>query len=343
MTTRGIGRVIAAVVLGGLVVAVVAGVLRSGNGSAAGQSTPAASTTARPIPLVGQLTYHRLTGPARTQVVDTHGDTLAVFTDGARTVRLTGPTRVFTEPRFTKRSVTTDAWVRLAPQAWHDGAQTQPWFTPWLTKELADTSPDVFGVATQYLVGAPPIVNSAGLRIAGDASFGPLSTTDPDGREERSDFYDYLGVSWTFPDGKVSPQPDRYGDVDCSGFLRLVYGYRMGYPLRLRNEPGDGLPRRAYAIAAFGPGVLVIPNRGVPAHDFDRLQPGDLVFFRTATGPGDETDHSGIFLGVDDEGHYRFISSRSKADGPTFGDFGGAATLDGDGYWSVRFRTARRL
>ena len=48
-------------------------------------------------------------------------------------------------------------------------------------------------------------------------------------------------------------------------------------------------------------------------------------------------------LGLDDAGHYRFLSSRSKANGPTFGDTGGAAILDGDGYWGQRWRTARRL
>jgi len=73
------------------------------------------------------------------------------------------------------------------------------------------------------------------------------------------------------------------------------------------------------------------------------LQAGDLVFFDTAAGNGDQTDHSGIYLGLDDAGHYRFISSRSRADGPTFGDLGGHALLDGGGYWSVRFRAARRI
>ena len=55
-------------------------------------------------------------------------------------------------------------------------------------------------------------------------------------------------------------------------------------------------------------------------------------------------EHSGIFLGVDSKGHYRFISSRSQANGPTFGDAGGTSILDGrDAYWAVRFRTARRI
>ena len=57
-----------------------------------------------------ELFYTRLTKPARTQVRDGAGRVLAVFTDNARTVRISGPERTFTEPRFTRSSVTTDAW-----------------------------------------------------------------------------------------------------------------------------------------------------------------------------------------------------------------------------------------
>ena len=196
----------------------------------------------------------------------------------------------------------------------------------------------------EYIDGAKEQKDADGIRYAGDASFGPLSATDPDGREENSDFYDYLGITWTFPDtGLKQPKPARYGDIDCSGFLRLVFGYRLGFPLRDKNEAGDGLARRAFAMAKFGPGTVIIPNEGSQVRDVGRLQPGDLVFFDTEPGPTDQNDHSGIYLGLDDLGHHRFISSRSKADGPTFGDLGGAALLDGGGYWSVRFRAARRI
>ncbi len=292
----------------------------------------------------GRLTFERHTDPARTVVLDAQGAAVAVLTDGARTVRLSGPVRTFAEPAFTKRTVTTDAWVRLALEPWREGAENASWFEPWFTRTRTDRSEDLLAVAMEYINGAENKKNAKGIRYAGDASFGPVSATDPDGRSEKSDFYDYLGITWNFPDGGgMRPQPDRYGAVDCSGFVRLVYGYRMGYPLRLKNEAGLGLPRRAYAIAQFGPGALVIPNVGKPARDFDRLQAGDLVFFDTAAGNGDQTDHSGIYLGLDDAGHYRFISSRSRADGPTFGDLGGHALLDGGGYWSVRFRAARRI
>jgi cell wall-associated NlpC family hydrolase len=292
-----------------------------------------------------QFSFDRLTTPDRTVVRDGRGGEVASFTDGARTVMVTGPSRTFAEPAHTRAVVTTTAWIRLAPQEWRAGAENAPWFRPWLLAARTDASPDVLAVATQYLQGSPTLTDDKGVRYAGNASFGPESEEDPDGRAENSDFYDYLGVSWRFPQGgTVKPKPDRYGDVDCSGYLRLVYGYRMGYPLLNVNAAGAGLPRRAFAISQFGPGVEVIPNRGVPPRDYGSLQPGDMVFFNSDPGTGPfRTDHSGLFMGVDDAGHYRFVSSRSKADGPTFGDTGGGALLDGGGHWSERFRNARRI
>ncbi len=299
--------------------------------------------TTRPDPADFRLS--RAADPPRTLVEDQQGQLLATFTDGTRTVRLTGPTRTFSDPSFTTATVTTNAWIRLAPQYWHAGAERESWFQGWITSALTSTQPDVLAVAMQYIKGSPNLVDAHGIRYAGDASFGPSAPSNPVGRDENSDFQDFLGVPWRFPDaGLKQPNRSRYGDVDCSGYLRLVYGYRMGYPLRGTSTPGPGLPRRAFAISQFGPGIEVIPNRGVPAQDYDRLQPGDLVFFNTDVVPGTyRTDHSGIFLGVDNLGHYRFISSRSKADGPTFGDLGGSALLDGTGYWAVRFRNARRI
>jgi hypothetical protein len=129
--------------------------------------------------------------------------------------------------------------------------------------------------------------------------------------------------------------------VDCSGFLRLVYGYRLGYPLRNRNTAGDGLPRRAFAMSEYGPGTEVIAPGG--SRDYRALQSGDLVFFNIDPSDGPQADHSGIFLGVDSSGHYRFISSRTRANGPTMGDDGYAAILDGDGHFASALRNVRRL
>ena len=85
------------------------------------QITPPAAvagTDAVPLDASGELTFDRLSRPARTQVKDADGRVLAVFTDGARTVRISGPERTFGEARFTHATVTTEAWIRLAPKPW---------------------------------------------------------------------------------------------------------------------------------------------------------------------------------------------------------------------------------
>jgi hypothetical protein len=306
-----------------------------------GADDPAGGSASRRADAAG-WTFQRAGSPARTVVQDGAGAVVATFTDGSRTVGITGTRRTFREPKFTRQTVSTDVWVRLAPQPWKAGAEKDGWFKDWLTKELGDTSPDALGIAFEYVYGAPDQYDDKGVRYAGDAQFGPYSASDPDGRAENNDFYDYLGISYAFPDtGAAKPHKDRYGDVDCSGFLRLVYGYRLGYPLRNRNTAGDGLPRRAFAMSEYGPGTEVIAPGG--SRDYQALQPGDLVFFNIDPSDGPQADHSGIFLGVDSSGHYRFISSRTRANGPTMGDDGYAAILDGDGHFASALRNARRL
>lgn len=298
---------------------------------------------------MGDWVLDREGHPARTLVRDKDGKLLATFTDGSRTVDVAGPKRTFREPRFTKATVTLDVWVRLAPQEWRAGAESEAWFKDWLTRELADNSPDVLAIAFQYVDGAPELYDDAGIRYAGDAQFGPVSTTDSDGRAEGNDFYDYLGVTYGFAGGTSGkPRKDRYGDVDCSGFVRLVYGYRLGYPVRDTNTAGPGLPRRAFAMSRFGPGTEVTGHssdstKNDAADNLAALRPGDLVFFNIDPSDGPAADHTGIFLGVDGSGHYRFISSRTSENGPTMGDTKYAAILDGDGHFAVAFRNARRL
>ncbi|GAA4469972.1 NlpC/P60 family protein [Phytohabitans houttuyneae] len=315
------------------VVLLAGGAAACQRGEVEGTAPAAAAPDFVSAPPVEELQFKRVSNPARTLVVDAEGATLAVFTDKARTVRLTGPSRTFAEEAHTAATVTTDAWIRLAPRAWQKDAVDDTWVRPWLEKALADRSPDALAIAMEYTEG--------GKR---NASFGPLSTTDPDGRAERSDFYDYLGIDWEFPDGKKErPDPDHIRSLDCSGFLRMVYGYRMGYPLRGTNTAGTGLPRRAYAMAALGPGVQLMPNRGTQAREYERLNAGDLVFFNGGPVLNDHIEHMGMYLGVDSNGRHRFISSRTKADGPTLGDTGGDSLLDGSGHYGVRFRTARRI
>jgi cell wall-associated NlpC family hydrolase len=177
--------------------------------------------------------------------------------------------------------------------------------------------------------------------LSGDAIFGPV---EPAGyaRLEQSDFLDYLGIPYTFPDAEKEPKVDHWGALDCSGFVRMVYGYRMGYPLLGTNDAGPGLPRRAYAIAQNGPGVEVVANTRARATAYDALQPGDLVFFEVEGG-ADELDHVGIYFGTDSDGHHRFMSSRERANGPTFGDLGGTSLLDDGGMYSRGWRAARRV
>jgi hypothetical protein len=300
-----------------------------------------------PVPTSGYR-FERRHAPARTVVRAPDGQVVATLTDGARTALLTGPTRTWDEPRTTSAVVRSNAWVRLMPGAWGDGKERTGWFREWLPKALADRSPDVIGVAFEYGDGAHDQRTASGLRYAGRAHFGPRvpgrSPTSFHYLDEQSDFYDYLGIPWAFPDGtRKYPQQARYGDVDCSGFMRLVWGYRMGYPMHATNAPGIGLPRRAFAIATRAPGVLLIADSGRRPTDISSLQPGDLVFFSIDIGRPHGIDHCGMYLGPDEEGHPRFYSSRSRANGPTMGDLAGRATLDGDGFYAQGLRMARRL
>ncbi len=70
-----------------------------------------------------ELVYERLSDPPRTVVKDGSGQVVATFTDGARTVVVTGPERTFEEPTATEATVTTTNWVRLAPREWSKGAE----------------------------------------------------------------------------------------------------------------------------------------------------------------------------------------------------------------------------
>ncbi|MEU4743256.1 NlpC/P60 family protein [Actinosynnema sp. NPDC023658] len=289
-----------------------------------------------------RLVYERLDNPARTVVRDQAGGVVAVLTDDARTALLTGPRRAFSEPKATPAVVNTSSWVRLLPQPWRAGAEGEDWFTGWFSRARGDTGPDVLAVATQYLIDTPDETDAQGVRFRGDASFGPVKPSGA-GRQEQSDFYDYLAVPWNFGEGAgAQPERGRYGAVDCSGFVRLVFGYRLGMPLLGTNTPGPGIPRRAYAISDFGPGVRLVANEHRRATDYSRLQPGDLVFFEVEDDP-ETLDHVGIYLGLDDGGHHRFISSRERINGPTLGDVGGTSLLDDGGFYSTAWRSARRL
>uniref|UniRef100_A0AAU2UX85 C40 family peptidase n=1 Tax=Streptomyces sp. NBC_00003 TaxID=2903608 RepID=A0AAU2UX85_9ACTN len=284
----------------------------------------------------------RLDSPARTVIRSADGATVAVLTDGARTVLFTGPERTFTEPATTTSTVTTHAVVRLAPQPWHPGAADEDWFKRWFAAARTSRDPDLLDIAAQYLPGASERRAANGARYAGPATYGPMD--DNDERKATADFNDYLGIDWAFPNGRErKARRDFYGSVDCSGFVRLVYGYRSGYPLEFKQPTGRALPRRAVMMAQDGPGVAVVANDHRQATDFGALQPGDLLFFNASPDAGPQIDHVGIYLGLDSTGRHRFVSSRKTANGPTLGDAGGASLLDGTGLYARAFRAAKRL
>lgn len=301
--------------------------------------------------------YLRLRDPGRTVVRDRNDTALATLTDGARTVVFHGPVRTFAEARTTAATVSTDAWVRLAPVPWYPGGDHDARLTGWLRREVTDRGPDLLAVAMQYQHGAPAVHDADGMRVAGGATYGPRDGADGSDREENSDFNDYLGVDWRYRDGTVrAADPRHRGALDCSGYVRMVFGYRAGYPLEWTGgvspyatpvgagtAAGGPLPRRAVMMAGYGPGVTLIPDTGRQGTDIHLLQAGDLLFFDADRGDGPDIDHVGIYLGRDSTGRPRFISSRKTANGPTMGDVGGAAVLSGAGLYARSFRQAKRL
>jgi len=297
------------------------------------------------------FTFEEIGDPARV-VASEDGRRVATFTLGCYTVTLAGPERTFRE---TFRShgedvvveVTHSTWVRVAP-----GPVDRVVDERWLRLALAanrDEAPDALALAMQYVKGAPAL-QEGDLQIAGDASYGPLG---PDGRREGSDFSDYLGLRWLYPTEPAdAPEADQLRCLDCSGYMRMLWGYRhhlpgSGYPdsIPLSRDPrqGSALPRRAVQMYDDAPGLVLVSDTHVQVTDLRALDVGDLVFFDSADDDGLDIDHVGLYLGVDAEGRNRFISSRKTADGPTLGDRGGASVLDGDGFYAKAFRAIRRL
>ncbi|MDN3358453.1 NlpC/P60 family protein [Actinomadura sp. DC4] len=277
-------------------------------------------------PLLPGYRYIRSAHPDRTAVYDRHDHLVAQLTEGSSTVVFHGRTRTFTDPDTTSAAVRTDAWVRFAPSPWRFGQQQQAWFRTWFGAKLGGRSPDLFADAVRYLSGRPL-----------DAGFGPPAE-DSVHRVRGADWNDYLGVVWA---GR-QPRTTLSRDVDCSGYIRLLFGHDMGVRLfRDRDPHTDGLGRLSRAMAAAAPGIEIADSRPRQLTDLGLLQPGDLVFF--ALHDDTRISHMGFFLGVEEQGHDRFVSSRMRANGPTFGDIGGAGILDGHGYYARHLRIIRRL
>jgi NlpC/P60 family len=281
--------------------------------------------------------------PPLVELRDAQGRWLATLTPGAQTVVSAGPRRTFSED---EARVTHTIWVRALPKPF-DGTLDRVWLRRAMAAN-AQRQPDLLALGMQYIKDALPLTEG-GLQIAGDAAYGPLV----DGRrQEGSDFNDYLGVSWTYADGSIdAPEPLQLQCLDCSGFVRMLWGYRRHAPnaapaiplARSTSADGSTLPRRAVQMAARAPGVVIERNRGVQLRDFSRLGVGDLVLFDADDADGTAIDHVGLYLGFDDAGHHRFLSSRKGANGPTLADLRGKSILDGNGLYARSLRAVRRL
>ncbi|WP_327245850.1 C40 family peptidase [Streptomyces sp. NBC_01320] len=299
----------------------------------------------------GDQRWERLQNPSRTLLRGATGEVLASFTDGARTATLTGPSRTFTEPATTKSRIVTEDWVRLMPYQWKKGSQKEKWFKDWFKEFFGSEEDDLFAMAFQYVDQAPVKKDDEGVPYAGDANFGPINPNGSPGNDyrlEESDFYDYLGIPYTFRNGTtMQPRSERARSMDCSGFIRTVFGYRARYPLMATDTQGDGLPRTANGMARSDRGTDIIELTGIAPADrpknIDVLQPGDLVFFKLDQRTKQRLDHVGMYMGHDTDGHKIFVSSREEVNGPTIGDKGGTSRLDGNGYYAATLRSAKRL
>ncbi|GAA3010157.1 hypothetical protein [Actinokineospora diospyrosa] len=241
--------------------------------------------------------------------------------------------------------VTHDTWVRVLPTAY-----SGTW-TPAVEQRVrawpTDISPDALALAAMLSTGAAPYNSPAqgGAQVLGESGYGPLN---PDGtRVEGADFHEYMGIPWTFQSGETRPAgtAEWLRTLDCSGMVRMVFGYHLGIPVVYDNPAsfdGTTLPRRSRDIGPHGPGVIVHRD-DTTAPPYPNLQIGDIVCFDADPDPTAELDHVGIYFGPDPAGHARFISSRKTVNGPTLSDLGGPSTLDGPGTYATSLRIIRRF
>lgn len=282
---------------------------------------------ARAVVNCGRDSYFRLVelaNPDRTEVRQPNGDWIATLTRGSFTMTHRGPTRTFSEGSV---SVQHDIWVQLLPEPFNGQVDIG-----WLNAALNDTSPDVLQTSMQYVAGAPPVFQG-GIQVGGQSGYG-------DGIG--SDFNDYLGITYVYSSGSTtSPEASRFQTMDCSGWMRMLFGYR-GTPHRVPLGTG-GIPRTSNDQLFYGHGTAIIPYSGTeppPAVELAKLMPGDLVFFKS-TSREPLIDHVGMYLGRDNNNRYRFTSSLGGTVGPRFGT--ALYVLDGNNFWANVFKGARRL
>ncbi|NJM44974.1 MAG: C40 family peptidase [Alkalinema sp. RU_4_3] len=291
-----------------------------------------------------KLSTKLLTNPDRLEVQDSEKNVMATFTLGCYTVTLNGPQRTLKEHQA---SITHTTWVRTLPTPFNGKLNAD-----WLTKALAanqNQTPDILAIALQYIRGAPPILKQNNLQIAGDAGYGPVINGKD---QEGSDFNDYLGIPWKYDGNADNPEPEQLRCLDCSGFIRMIWGYRHNFPnsgytdtIPLAKDLKDNLtlPRRAWQMYDSAPGIIITPNTNQPITNFSKLQIGDLVFFDGSNDDGNAIDHVGMYMGIDTNGNHRFISSRKSLKGPTMRDNEKPSILNGDKHYAQSFRAVRRL
>ncbi|MFF7161843.1 C40 family peptidase [Streptomyces sp. NPDC008086] len=241
--------------------------------------------------------------------------------------------------------VTHDTWVRVLPQPF-DGTWTAD-LEQQIRTWAGDTSPDALTYSSMYRPYAPAVTDPArpGTQVLGESGYSkPL----PSGlREVGADFHEYMGLPWTFPSGErvtQTPDPKWLKNLDCSGLVRMVYGYHLGVPMSLAPDTNQRryLPRTAQSQAASSPGVLIAQATDTPPQ-LDALRIGDLLFWND---PDDgAVSHTGIYMGPDQHGKHRFVSSRKTPNGPTMADIGAKSIIDGtsNDLYTHALRVIRRL
>ncbi|MFF5446417.1 NlpC/P60 family protein [Streptomyces sp. NPDC012888] len=243
----------------------------------------------------------------------------------------------------TPPSVTHGDWVRVLPEPF-DGTWT-PALEQTVRGWIGSLAPDALAYAAAFLPGGPAVTAgagpAAGRKVLGEATYSPADTYGE--RTVGADFHEFMGVDWTFPNGKVkAADPAFAGSLDCSGYTRMVYGHHMGVPVADVNDASPArLPRTSEQMADRAPGVRLARTTGSTAGVIALLQPGDLLFW-DADGDG-QVDHVGVYLGVDALGGARFVSSRKTVNGPTMADVAGASLLDGGGTYDTTLHTVHRL
>ncbi|MFD5504604.1 NlpC/P60 family protein [Streptomyces sp. NPDC127061] len=244
-------------------------------------------------------------------------------------------------------TVTHNTWVHIL-NAPFNGTWTES-LANRIRAWAVDSTPDALAYAMMYVTGAVSVYDPAlsGKRIFGEAQYGPL--TADGGRYEASDWNDFIGINWTYASGETRTFPHGNiqvtGAMDCSGFVRQVYGRHMGVPLTYHeNFDGLNIPRATKDMGPSGPGIIIQQATGA-APTLTGIAPGDVPFFDADSSDVEtgQIDHNGIYLGVDSAGNHRFVNSRKTPNGPTMADLGGTSLLNGAGLYARSLRIIRRF